>query len=215
MIILLKMLKSYLKTWVKQRTISKTTLKYKHNRFMKETDLEEVNKYINNLDMKKVNDIYGISLTLIKIGNSKLKSHIAFIFNQCLIHGILPDKLKTTIVYPIHKGNSKHQCSNYRPISILPVLSKIFEKLMYCRLIEFLDKHKILYKKPFTFQKGKSTRHAILDLYSGIIKAIEVWKKTSCNMWSTTGECPRALTISPIYKRHLSLITNCEVSSLC
>ena len=73
MIILLKMLKRYLKTWVKQRTISKTTLKYKHNRFMKETDLEEVNKYINNLDMKKANDIYGISLTLIKIGASKLK----------------------------------------------------------------------------------------------------------------------------------------------
>ena len=40
---------------------------------MKETDLEEVNKYINNLDMKKANDIYGISLTLIKIGASKLK----------------------------------------------------------------------------------------------------------------------------------------------
>ena len=73
MIILLKMLKSYLKTWVKQRTISKTTLKYKHNRLMKETDLEEVNKYINNIDMKKANDIYGISLTLIKIGASKLK----------------------------------------------------------------------------------------------------------------------------------------------
>ena len=80
---------------------------------MKETDLKEVNKYLNNLDMKKANDIYGISTELIRIGASKLKLHIAFIFNQCLTHGVFPDKLKTATAYPIHKGNSKHQCSNH------------------------------------------------------------------------------------------------------
>ena len=99
-----------------------------HNLFMKETDPEEVNKYLNNLDMKKANDNYGISPKLIKIGASKLKLHVAFIFNQCLTHGIFPYKLKTAIVYPIHKRNSKHQCSNYRPISILLILSRVFEK---------------------------------------------------------------------------------------
>ena len=53
-------------------------------------------------------DIYGISLKLTKTGASKLKLHMTFTFNQCLIHGIFPDKLKTAIVYPIQKGNSKH-----------------------------------------------------------------------------------------------------------
>ena len=48
---------------------------------------------------------------------------------------------------------------------------------MYSRLIEFMDKHKILYKKQFSFQKGTSTQHAILDLYLNIIKAIEVHEK--------------------------------------
>ena len=152
----------------------------KHNLFIKETDPKEVNKYVNNLYMKKANDIYGISPKLFKIGASNLKSHIAFIFNQYLIHGVFPDKLRTAIVYPIHKGNSKHQCSNYQQISILPILSKISEKLMYSRLIEFNDKHKILYKKQFGFQTGKSTQHAILDLYSNIIKAIEVHRVSSC-----------------------------------
>ena len=80
----------------------------KHNLFMKETDAKEVNKCLNNLDMKKANDIYGISLKLTKTGASKLKLHMTFTFNQCLIHGIFPDKLKTAIVYPIQKGNSKH-----------------------------------------------------------------------------------------------------------
>ena len=51
---------------------------------------------------------------------------------------------------------------------------------MYSRLFEFIDKYNILYKKKFGFQKGKCTQHAILDLYSNIIKAIEVHEKTSC-----------------------------------
>ena len=151
-----------------------------HNLFMKETNPEEVNKYLNNIDVNKSNDIYGISPKLIKISASKLKSHIAFIFNQCLFHVVFPDKLKNFIVYAILKVNSKHQCSNYRPISILPILSKIFEKLIYSRLIELIDRHKILYRKQFSFQKDKSTQRAILDHYSNIIKAIEVHEKTSC-----------------------------------
>ena len=134
--------------------------------------------------MKKANDIYSISTKLIKIGASKLKLHIAFIFNQCIIHGVFSDKLKKAMAYPIHKGNSKHQCSNYRPIFILPILSKIFEKLMYSRLIKFIDKHKILHKKQFDFQKGKSTQHAIVDLYSNIIKAIEVYEKQAAYSWT-------------------------------
>ena len=67
-------------------------------------------------------------------------NHTAFIFNQ-------------SWEFPIHKGNSKHQCSNYWPISILPILSKIFEKLMYSRLIEFIDKYKTLYKNNLTSKK--------------------------------------------------------------
>ena len=152
---------------------------------MKETDLKEVNKYQDNLDMKKANDIYGISTKLIKIGASKLKLQIALNFNQCLIHGVFPDKLKTAIAYLIHKGNSKHHCSNYRPVFILPSLSKIFEKLMYSRLTEFIDKHKILYKKHFSFQKGKSTQHAIVDLYLNIVKVIDVHEKQAAYSWTS------------------------------
>ena len=57
--------------------------------------------------MKKANDIYSISTKLIKIGASKLKLHIAFIFNQCIIHGVFSDKLKKAMAYPIHKGKLK------------------------------------------------------------------------------------------------------------
>ena len=89
------MLKSYLKIWVKQIINSKITLKIPsvHHLFVKKTEPGEVKKYLNNPDMKKANDNCGISPRLIKIGASKLKSHTAFLFNQCLTHGIFADKL--------------------------------------------------------------------------------------------------------------------------
>ena len=114
---------------------------------MKETEQEEVNQYLSNLDMKKLNDIYDISSKLIKIGATKWKSHIEFKFNQCATHEMFPDKLKTAIVYPFHKTNSKRHGSYCRPIFILPIFSIIFGKAIYNWLTEYFDIHKVLYEK--------------------------------------------------------------------
>ena len=70
--------------------------------------------------------------------------------------------------------------SNYRPISILPLFSKVFERLMFNRIYNFVIKHEIISKNQFGFQKGKSTEHAILDLYTNLLQAIEKQHKTSC-----------------------------------
>ena len=64
-------------------------------------------------------------------------------------------------------------CANYRPISILPILSKILEKLVHKRLINYLGKYELLLKHQYGFQKGKSTEYAILELYKNIVEAIE------------------------------------------
>ena len=68
-------------------------------------------------------------------------------------------------------------CTNYRPIWILPILSKIFEKLVHKRLVNYLGKYKLLIKHQYSFQKGKSTEHAILDLHKDIVEAIEKKEK--------------------------------------
>ena len=83
------------------------------------------------------------------------------------------------MVHPIHKDESKMQCSNYRPISILPIFSKMVEKVMHNRLMGYLEKYDMSFKHQFEFQKGKSTEHAILDLYSNIIQVIEKQEKAS------------------------------------
>ena len=68
----------------------------------------------------------------------------------------------------------------YFLISILPLFSKIFEKFIYTRLSDFINKNELLFQHQLGFQKGKSTEHSILDLYSNIIKGIENHEKTAC-----------------------------------
>ena len=70
--------------------------------------------------------------------------------------------------------------SNYRPISLLPIISKVFEKIMYSRLISFIDHNNILYDKEYGFQKGKSTEHAVIDIQSQIIDAFEKKEHPCC-----------------------------------
>ena len=70
--------------------------------------------------------------------------------------------------------------SNYCPISILPLFSKVFERLMFNRIYNFVIKHEIIYKNQLGSQKGKSTEHAILDLYINLLQTIEKQHKTSC-----------------------------------
>ena len=95
------------------------------------------------------------------------------IFNLCFETGQVPKELKIAKVIPIHKKGPSDVFSNYRPISLLPLFSKIFEKCMYNRLQSHLDKHDILYKKQFGFRAKHSTSHALLDFLLNSSKAIE------------------------------------------
>ena len=81
--------------------------------------------------------------------------------------------MKTAKVIPIHKKDFKPEVLNYRPISLLSNIDKIFEKLMHSRLIEFLEEKQILYYKQFGFRKDFSTNHAILNLLEIIQKVLD------------------------------------------
>ena len=98
---------------------------------------------MQKLDIKKANNIYGIPPKLVKLSSDFIKGPLLLIFNDSFKEGIFPAKLKVGMVHPIHKGQSKIQCSNYRPISILPIFSKIVEKVMHSRLMGYLEKYDI------------------------------------------------------------------------
>ena len=77
--------------------------------------------------------------------------------------GVFPSKLKEAKVIPVYKSDDETEPGNYRPISLLSVFNRIFEKLMYHCLNSFLDKNNVLFKAQYGFREKHSTQHAILD----------------------------------------------------
>ena len=75
--------------------------------------------------------------------------------------GTFPVILKTGIVSPVYKKGNQQLFDNYRPISTLPIFSKLYEKIIYKRIYSYLITKNILYDKQFGFRKNHSTSHAI------------------------------------------------------
>ena len=97
---------------------------------------------------------------------------IMYITNLSFQTGVFPRELKIANVVPIFEAGDEMVFTNYRPMSVLPVFSKILERLMYNRLIEYINENKLLYKCQFGFQKGKSTYMAVLTLVDKISEAL-------------------------------------------
>ena len=87
--------------------------------------------------------------------------------------GIVPDDLKLAKVLPLYKSKNKNLISNYRPISVLPVFSKVLERLMYNHMINYINKYKLLYPFQFGFQKNHSTGMALITLVDKISDVLE------------------------------------------
>ena len=98
---------------------------------------------------------------------------LKYICNLSLSSGIFPHEMKIANVVPIHKANDDMVFSNYRPVSVLPVFSKLLERLVYNRPIMFINNNSILYENQFGFQKGKSTHFAIMLLTDKITEALD------------------------------------------
>ena len=96
----------------------------------------EIIDIINKLDSRKSNNI---SPKLLKALSSSFSNVLFYLFNSCMLSGVFPDELKIAKVIPLYKSGSSNLMSNYRPISILPTLSKIFEKLINSRIYQFLE----------------------------------------------------------------------------
>ena len=101
-----------------------------HSLFIDESTEYEVADIIKAFSDNKSSDIYGISTKFIKLGGPTLARIISTLFNKSINQGIFPNELKYAKVVPIHKDDSVFEVSNYRPISLLPIFSNIFERLI-------------------------------------------------------------------------------------
>ena len=130
----------------------------------------EIYDIINSLDTKKSNDI---SPKLLKALCDSFCSILTYLFNSCMLSETFPDELKIARVIPLFKSGNGNLMSNYRPISILPTLSKIFEKLIHVIIYQFLDNIHVLYSYQFGFRKAHSTVHAVQTSIHSVTKALD------------------------------------------
>ena len=114
-----------------------------------------------------------IDSKIVKATRHTILQPIVHICNLSLANGIFPQQLKIAKVIPLYKGSDASLFSNYRPISVLPVFSKVLERVMYVRLIEYLNTNKILYSFQFGFRKNHSAAMALILLVDRISKALE------------------------------------------
>ena len=139
--------------------------------FLKPTSHGEVQKIISGLKNKSTLDC---KIEPLKIANSceNFTRALANVINSSFSSGIFPNALKTAKVVPIHKGGPKLEVANYRPISLLGSFSKIYEKLMHARVLEFLDKNDSLFENQYGFRPGRSCEHALLNAQNSLLHSL-------------------------------------------
>lgn len=128
----------------------------------------EIEEEILSLSNGKAYGLYSCPIKLIKAAKHVLSEHLAKLMNLSVQTGKYPTKLKISKICPIFKSDDDTEPSNYRPISLLSVFNKIFEKTVYNRLINFIDKHDILSDVQYGFRKKHSTQHTLLDIINTI-----------------------------------------------
>ena len=108
---------------------------------------------------------------MLKFVAEEISDPLSYVFNLSIDKGIFPSKLKVSRTVPIFKDGQRDDLGNYRPISCLPVLSKIIEKIVANELHDYLESNDILYKFQFGFQPGKSSIHPLLHITNYIADA--------------------------------------------
>ncbi len=115
----------------------------------------------------------GISAQIIKQFYSLYIKPLCHTLNLSITQGMFPNELKVAKVSPLFKNGSKFKVDNYRSVSILSIFSKILERLMFNRLINFINKHRILYPCQFGFRKHHATFMAVTYLIDKIVTSMD------------------------------------------
>ena len=137
--------------------------------YLEDTYPEEINEIIMGFKNGKASDI---PIVVLKRPAHLISTTLARLYNNCMQSGTFPSVFKTGKVIPIYKKNNKECLENYRPVSILPIFGKIFEKIIYKRLYAFFTSKGILQDEQFGFRKGHSTTHALHKSVDSITRTL-------------------------------------------
>ena len=133
----------------------------------------ETMKAIDRLENKSSSGHDGISNKLLKLVKNELKKPLTLIINQMITTGIFPEAFKISKITPLYKKGDHSLLTNYRPISLLPTISKVFERIIYDQMYEYLNENNLLAKEQIGFRKNHSTEYAAISLVDHISKQME------------------------------------------
>ena len=138
--------------------------------YVSETNIAKI---IDNFPPKTSSGHDNISLKLVKHCKNILVNPITLIINQMFSTNVFPDRLKIAKVKPLFKKDDESSLQNYRPISLLPTISKIFEKSIYLQTYNHFLVNDLFYKSQYGFRGGHSTELAALEVVSKIIDEMD------------------------------------------
>ena len=151
---------------IKSTTASRSSFSFS----FRSVSADETFEIIRSLDSNKKTS-GNIPVKILKLANQICHEKITSCVNKCISTCKFPDKLKLADIIPIHKKDDKSKKENYRPISILPTLSKVFEKVLLNQLDKFSQE--ILSPYLCGFRKGYSTQHALFNLFQNWQKCLD------------------------------------------
>ena len=135
-----------------------------------ETDILRI---INNQDSNKAHGHDMISIRMLKLCGEAICRPLNIIFKTCLNTGKFPSEWKKGNVVPIYKKDDKQNVKNYCPVSLLPICGKIFERLIYNVMYEFLTENDLLSPKQSGFRSGDSCINQLLSINHEILNAFD------------------------------------------
>ena len=133
----------------------------------------EIEKHLKSLKRKKAAGIDDLPANLLRDAAPEIASPLSKIINLSLCTSIFPNDWKHAKVVPIYKSGKVKIFDNYRPISLLPVVSKITEKVVHTRLMEHLETLNLLSPTQFGFRQNRSTESAAILFVDSIRKAVD------------------------------------------
>ena len=140
---------------------------------------DEIKTIIGKLKNTKTCGIDNIDAYAIKMASVQLTPAITHIVNLSITEGYFPAAWKVAKVVPLLKKDDENQPKNYRPVSLLPISSKILERAVYQQLIKYLESNHLLHHSHHGFRKNHSTATALLEMYSNWVEAFEDEKITA------------------------------------
>jgi hypothetical protein len=133
----------------------------------------EIIEELHKLNRTRKSSYESINITVLLSVADIIAEPLAYIFNLSITRGVYPDYLKSAKVIPIFKKGSRKDLTNYRPISLLSLFDKLFEKLLCSRLLKFWNKYNTFYRHQYGFRAHHSTIHAITELTDYIYNSLD------------------------------------------